>query len=102
MDDYSTKNETLYKMLIDEAPILPRELEFFKKNAPEYIKLSNEIDMKIDALVRKSPSIADADKLGVINELQGIIVDMLYETETFHFVFGYKVGAKMMMELLNN
>ncbi len=102
MEDFKTKNETLYSVLIDGQPVIPQEIEFFKRNAPEYIKLSDEIDDRIADLVNRCPDIPKSSKVATINELHMIVIDMLQETEHFHFVFGYKFGAKMMMEIMNS
>ncbi len=100
--DFRTKNETICKLLIDNQPIIPENQDFFKQNMPEAVKFSDELFEKINELINLCEELTGEKHLKQKSELHELISDALYESERFHFVFGYKIGAKMMMELLNN
>ncbi len=101
MNTYEAKNKTLYEVLIDEQPAIFKDLEFYKNNIPQQVENLDKFYDKLRLLIDDCESIPTKDKGRKHNEFYNIISDVLNETEQFHFVMGYKTGAKMIIELMN-
>ncbi len=100
LNDYETKNPTLYKLLIDSNPILPEELEFYKKNMSKGLAYTDMIYEKIQDMLTHCTSLNNTERLALENDIQSVVMDAICECERFHFMYGYKMGARTIMEVL--
>lgn len=85
--NFEHKNENLFDRLIYGKATLTDNLSFYETTFPESLEFSDE-------LYKLSDIIGD-------EEAEELVMMKKY-VENAHFVYGYKMGARAIIELLNN
>lgn len=102
IESFLEKNPTLYKCLLNNANVYPEEVKFYTDNAPRTVETYNAVSDELENILNKHTQLSLEEKINIHNEYMDLVNGMNIEERDFNFLYGLKVGAKMMIELLQD